>query len=61
MIYNISTVQSSMSYIGQVIAKELSNRHLRDYMCKTMDQTTMLLDFIMPILKGTRLDLRDTS
>ena len=38
---------------GQVIARELSRRHLRDFMCPTMDQTTMLLQFIMPILKGT--------
>jgi hypothetical protein len=47
----VTVLQVCGARLGQVIAKELSNRHLRDYMCKTMDQTTMLLDFIMPILK----------
>lgn len=45
--------------LGQVIAKELSKRHLRDYMCPTMDQTRMLLDFIMPIIKEEDGELHD--
>jgi len=45
--------------LGQVIAKELSKRHLRDYMCPTMDQTRILLDFIMPIIKEEDDELHD--
>lgn len=47
----VTVLQVCGAKLGQVIARELSRRHLRDYMCATMDQTTMLLDFILPIVK----------
>lgn len=53
----VTVLQVCGARLGQVIAKELSNRHLRDYMCKTMDQTTMLLDLVMPILKEEDTEL----
>jgi len=48
----VTVLQVCGAKLGQVIARELSRRHLRDYMCATMDQTQILLKLILPIVKG---------
>jgi len=55
----VTVLQVCGARLGQVIARELSRRHLRDFMCPTMDQTTMLLQFIMPILKEEDPELHE--
>jgi len=55
----VTVLQVCGAKLGQVVARELSRRHLRDYMCPTMDQTRMLLDFILPIIKEEDDELHD--
>lgn len=55
----VTVLQVCGARLGQVIARELSRRHLRDFMCPTMDQTTMLLKFIMPILQEEDPELHE--
>jgi len=55
----ITVLQVCGARLGQVVARELSARHLRDFMCPTMTETTLLLDFIMPILKEEDAELHD--
>jgi len=53
----VTVLQVCGARLGQVVARELSRRHLRDYMCPTMDQTRKLLDFILPIIKEEDIEL----
>ena len=55
----ITVLQVCGPRLGQVVARELSRRHLRDFMCPTMTETTLLLDFIMPILNEEDAELHD--